>query len=138
MAKTNKKNMFDFKEIKTYEDACKHLNINPDDLPDVSKLPDDFKSSTINYYKLCIIYKAINNGWEANWNNYDEYKYFPWLEVEASASAPSGFGFSGSHYYSTYAYTTVGSRLCTDTSEKALYIARTFQNEYKEFFLIQR
>jgi hypothetical protein len=134
--KTEKNADFDFTTIKTFEDACKKENLDPGNLPDVSMVPEDLRKALVNVYKLFIIYKAINNGWTPNWNNSNEYKYFPWLEVEASKVVSSGFGFSYSFYLSTHALTYVGSRLCTDTRDKALYIAKQFQAEYKEFFLI--
>lgn len=77
-----------------------------------------------------IIFKAINQGWVPDWGNTSEYKYYPWFWV-----APSGAGFSlSTHYYSNTS-TDVGSRLCTNTSEKAQYIAKQFEAEYQEYFL---
>lgn len=133
-----KKVEFDYTTIKSFEDACKSANIDPEALPEVSSIPEEFRKAIINVYKLFIIFQAINNGWQPNWNNSSEYKYFPWLWVDASKELSSGFGFSDTDYYFTYAHTLVGSRLCTDTSDKALYIANTFQEEYKEFFLIRK
>jgi len=121
---------FDFSTIKTFEDACAKLGIDPEKLPDVSNISEEFAKPIIAAYKLMIIYKAINNGWKPDWNNYNQYKYYPWFEVLSS-----GFGFSGSDYYYGLAYSTVGSRLCTDSREKALYIAEQFEEEYKDYFL---
>jgi hypothetical protein len=135
---TKGKPVFDYKTIKSFEDACKKLNLDPEKLPDVTMVPEEFRKAIINGYKLYIIYKAINDGWAPNWNNSSEWKYYPWFWVDASAALSSGFSFSTSYCHYTYASTTVGSRLCTDSSEKALYIAKTFQDEYKEFFLIQQ
>jgi hypothetical protein len=47
----------------------------------------------------------------------------------------SGFGFSVSGYVYGDSGSAVGSRLCTDTWEKALYIAVQFKAEYQEYFL---
>lgn len=131
--KTKKKNEtkaeFDYKSIKSFEDACNKLNIDPK-IPDVSGIPEEFKKPIIAGYKLMIIYKAINNEWKPNWNNRDQYKYYPWFGVLSS-----GFGFSTSLYFYTITDTDVGSRLCTDTSEKALYIAKQFEAEYKDYLL---
>jgi hypothetical protein len=129
---------FDYKTIKSYEDACKKLNIDPDQIPFVSMISKEMQKAIIAVYQLFIIFKAINDGWEPNWNDYNEYKYFPWLEIKASSALSSGFGFDSSLYNFTLSGTSVGSRLCTDTSEKAIYIGKTFQDEYKEFFLIQK
>lgn len=120
---------FDFRTIKTFEDACNKLGIETT-LPDLSAIPEESRKPLIANYKLTIIYKAINNGWKPNWGNSNEYKYFPWLSVLSS-----GFGFDLSGYDCTDTYTSVGSRLCTDTSEKALYIAEQFEAEYKDYLL---
>lgn len=127
---TKKTPVFDFRTIKSFEDACNKENIDPTALPDVSMIPEEFRKPIINAYKLLIIFKAINNGWRPDWSKSSQYKYFPWYRVLSS-----GFGFSGTLYCYGAAPSNVGSRLCTDTSEKAMYIAEQFQEEYKEYFL---
>ena len=124
------KKEFDFRTIISFEDACKHLGIDSSKLPDVSSVPEEYRKPVIAGYKLMIIYKAINNGWKPDWENLSQYKYYPWFKVLSS-----GFGFSCSIYSYVNASTSVGSRLCTDTSEKALYIAKQFEAEYKDYFL---
>ena len=124
------KSEFDYRTIQTFEDACTKENIDPTLLPDVTLIPEEFRKAIINAYKLMIIYKAINNGWIPNWDNNNEFKYFPWFWV-----SPSGAGFSDSRYYCTNTDTDVGSRLCTHTSEKAIYIGEQFRAEYQEFLL---
>ena len=121
---------FDFTTIKSFEDACNKVGINPELLPDVTLLPEEFKKAVIAGYKLMVIYKAINDGWNPDWSNEDEYKYYPWFWV-----LPSGFGFSCSCYNCTCTDTAVGSRLCTDSSDKVMFIAKTFEKEYQEYFL---
>ena len=121
---------FDYTTIKTFEDACKKVNTDPAKLPDVSGILEEFAKPIIAAYKLLIIYKAINNEWKPDWSNWDQYKYYPLFEVLSS-----GFGFSDSLYTYVYSHSTVGSRLCTDTWEKALYIAEQFKAEYQEYFL---
>jgi hypothetical protein len=121
---------FDFRTIKTFEDACKAIRITTT-LPDVSLLMDaDLHKPLISAYKLMVIYKAINNGWVPDWSNDDQKKWFPWFGVLSSGS---GFSRSGSGYHCEI--TTVGSRLCTDSSEKARYIAEQFEAEYVDYFL---
>ena len=127
-----KKTVFDFRTIKSFDDACKKLGIDPKALPDVSMISEEFRKAVIAAYKLFIIFKSINDGWDADFTNPDQIKYFPWLGVNP---AGSGFDFSNSNYHYDYTITTVGSRLCTDTSEKALYISEQFREEYADFFL---
>ena len=121
---------FDYTTIKTFEDACKKVNTDPAKLPDVSGILEEFAKPIIAAYKLLIIYKAINNEWKPDWSNWDQYKYYPWFEVLSS-----GFGFSTSFYLYDHSVTTVGSRLCTDTSEKAIYILNQFPDLWKNWLL---
>ena len=121
---------FDFRTIKTFADACTKLALDPSKRPDVSMIPEEFGKSILAAYKLMIIYKAINDGWVPDWNNRDQYKYFPWYGVLSS-----GFGFSYSDYSYASTHSDVGSRLCTDTSEKAMYVAEQFKAEYQEYLL---
>jgi len=121
---------FDFRTIKTFEDACKANRITTM-LPDLSLLMDaDLRKPIVAAYKLMVIYKAINNSWRPDWSDDDQKKWFPWFGFLSSGS---GFSFSDSGYFCTHA--TVGSRLCTDSSEKARYIAEQFEAEYVDYFL---
>lgn len=121
---------FDFRTIKSFEDACAKEGIDPKKLPDVSMIPEEFAKPIISAYKLMVIFKAINNGWKPDWSNSSQWKYYPWFVVLAS-----GFGFSYSCYYYGHSHTAVGSRFCTDSIEKAMYIAEQFKAEYKDYFL---
>jgi hypothetical protein len=124
---------FDYTTIKTFEDACKKVNTDPAKLPDVSGILEEFAKPIIAAYKLLIIYKAINNEWKPDWSNWDQYKYYPWFEVLSS-----GFGFSCSSYYYDDAGTTVGSRLCFESEEKAKYAGNQFLQLYKDFLTITK
>jgi hypothetical protein len=133
MTKVNQGSKFDYTTIKTFDDACAKLGINPESLPVVENLPDEFKKPVVAGYKLMVIFKAINDVWTPDWSDSDQYKYYPWFRV-----LPSGSGFSDSAFFCANARTVVGSRLCTSSSEKSMYIARTFEQEYKDYFLIEQ
>ena len=127
--KTDKK--FDYKTIKTFEDACAKCGIDPTALPELSMIPEELRKPILAAYRLMIIYKAINNGWVPDWGNFNQWKYYPWFRVLSS-----GFGFSRSYYDYDAANTTSGSRLCTDTEEKAEYMAKQFEQEFIDYMLI--
>ena len=133
-----KKKQFNYRTIKTYEHACGKIGIDPIILPDVSQLDPGMGKTLIAIYKLMVIFKAINDGWEPNWNNSSEYKYFPWFSINSDSARPSGFGFSFTFCGGWFSLTNCGSRLCTNSRDKALYIANTFEAEYIDFILISQ
>ena len=120
---------FDYKSIKTFEDACKKTGIETTE-PEIKAAHIEPVKAMIAYYKLVIIFLAINQGWIPDWSNTNQTKWFSWFYVLSS-----GFGFAGSYYDCDRSHTTVGSRLCTDTSDKALYIAEQFKDLYQEYLL---
>ena len=124
-----------FKDIKSFSDACKVLGLSEETLPEVSMLPEKHRKSIIAFYKLVTIIEAINNGWTPNWNDDDQWKYYAYFGVEASEENPSGSGFSDSNYSRSAYRPTVGSRLCVDSREKAIYLGEQFQDLYKDYML---
>ena len=67
--------------VKTFEDACKELG-------EDHKLVQQFKAiqeaiaedkEATAYFKLGIITAALNEGWEPDFTNDDEYRYYPYL-----------------------------------------------------------
>lgn len=122
-------------KIKSFEDACKHLGLNPNDLPVVDMLPEKDRKSIIAYYKLTIITRALNEGWEPDFSNWDEYKYYNWFYVEENKDQrSSGLRYYGACYTLTDTY--FGSRLCFKNRELAKYATEQFKELYREYLLI--
>lgn len=122
-------------KIKSFEDACKHLGLNPNDLPVVDMLPEKDRKSIIAYYKLTIITRALNEGWEPDFSKWNEYKYYNWFYVEENKDQrSSGFRSDVSHY--TFTFTIIGSRLCFKNRELAKYATEQFKELYREYLLI--
>ena len=131
-----------YKEITSWEAACKVHGIDPTALPEVSKLPVKFQQWLIDAYKLGVITEAMNTDeqgkvWVPDYNDTDQIKYFPWFEVKASEDKPSGFGFSNTHYGGWNALTDCGSRLCFDNSDKVFHIQKHFEELFISFHLIK-
>ena len=121
-------NIIDYKTIKTYDDAVEARPVDDDDIIYETDSPH-----IVAYKKICHIIKTINNGWTPDWSNNNQYKYNPYFKV-----SPSGSGFSDSACGYDYSFTCVGSRLLTDSSEKALYMANQFQDLYVQYLLITK
>jgi hypothetical protein len=117
--------LFNYRTIKSYEDACKALNLDSKRLPELSKVPVDFRRSIVAYHKLLIIYKAINDIWFPNYKNYYQIKYYPWIKGDLI-----GYSTTRTHSY-------IGA-LCCDSAEKAEFIIEHFRAEYIDYLLLPR
>lgn len=107
--------------IKSFEDACGVLGIAVASVLSGHDTPDEAA-----YKKLKVICQALNEGWTPDWENDDEYKYYPYFDMSG------GFSFGYVDYY--YRNSCVGSRLCFRTRELATYAANQFTDLYKTFF----
>lgn len=111
--------------VKSFEDARK-MTGRPD-VPDFSNLPTDMRKHFEAQYKMIVIAEALNEGWIPDWDNYDEYKYYPWFEM-----SPSSFAFVVSLYAYASAFAGSGSRLKFRTRELAEYAAKQFIDIWKD------
>lgn len=120
--------------IKTFEDACKALNLNSESvIPDFSIFPESHQKAMSAHAKLIIITEALNEGWRPDWSDSDQWKYYPWFDMEASASG----GFSCVDYGHFWAISNVGSRLCFKSADLAKYAGTQFKDLYEEYFVIK-
>lgn len=124
-----------FNDIKTFEDACNALNIQPS-VPDFTMVPEKHQKAMLAHYKLVIIVEAVNEGWTPDWSNDGEWKYELWPDIIEDKSKPSGFGLAYHGYVSWHANARVGSRLCFKSREVAKYTFETFKDLYEDYLLI--
>lgn len=117
----------DFRDIKTFEDACLELGINESEV-----YTDKDSEDEIAYKKLKVIAKAINQGWVPDWDNTNQRKWWPWFKLS------SGFGFSASAYGCDDTDAYVGSRLCFESEEKSDYAAKQFSEIYEQLLTIKK
>jgi hypothetical protein len=116
--------------VKSFEDACTVLGIKPAEvLPSLHPSMTKDAKSIHAYIQLVIIARALNQGWEPDWDDTDEYKYYPWFYMSAS-----GFRLYGVYYIN--AHSCVGSRLCFKSEELAEYAVAQFTDLYKDFFIL--
>jgi len=111
-----------YEDIKTFEDACEELGIDPETVTHKNDTSDE-----ASYKKLKIVIRAINQGWVPDWSNKSQQKWWPWFNLS------SGFGFSDSNCYCDRTTTGVGSRLCFESEAKSNYAATQFIDLYKQF-----
>lgn len=150
--------VFDFHEIKTFEDACEKLGMKEHLL--TGSMGGEIEAQGQALYKLLIIQKAINNG---VWRDEDGLSYYPyWVlyskkEMERMSDEKkqrmvikqlfscAGAGsvelagircaYAGSRGEGTGTY--CGFPLCFNSEEAALYAAKQFEDLFFQYYGIK-
>lgn len=145
---------FDFRSIKTYKDACKHLGL--DGSKEVFNIDDcnSFNKKAMQQadavYRLITICDAINNGQKYDKNGttwFPVYYFYTKEEIErmgeekrkekgikllssayANNSEVSGVRCANANYRGSLTNTDWGFPLCLTSEEKALYVAEQFES----------
>ena len=120
-----------YKEIKSYEDACKVLGVQPISENAVAAFPKEDRKSMLAYHKLTIIARAINGGWKPDWNDRTQYKYYPIFYYENAGLSSANTNNTASNTYANF-----GSRLCFQTEAMSEYAAATFADLYTDFYCL--
>lgn len=141
--------------VTTYEEAREYLGGKPNadftvakkilsgnhvKLDDVANLVSEVNpkhiKALIAYNRLCTIAQAWNkaDGFEPDFSNTSQYKYFPWFEYSMDAA---GFVYANANYTATYAFANFGSRLCFMTRERAEQFGKQFIDLWNDVFLFR-
>lgn len=156
----SKPTLDDYTTIKTYEDACEALSVEPifnepNPIMNLYGVEYEVEPHIIALMKLETISRAL---WGKNWKPEPDAEgskriYFPVLalytqqEIEnmdederggllsayAGRGAVAGFGFLHTLPRSSVAYACFGFRLCQETREKALYFSKQFVELWAEY-----
>lgn len=141
--------------VKTFEDACKELG-------EDHKLVQQYRAiegtplmdsiDVVAFFKLGIITAALNEGWEPDFTNDDEYRYYPYLclwtkeELEnkdeawkddhnlqlwigggsSYVGALCGLAYATSRSAWSYANASISARLAHKTEKLAIYSGKQF------------
>jgi hypothetical protein len=120
------------KSVKTYADACAIIGIEPIEDEVLVKL--SFTKDEIAYRKLKTIVEALNEGWQPDWTNSNQNKYWPWFLYNPNSA---GLSCALTAHAASNTSTAIGSRLCFKTRELAMYAGTQFTDIYNEFLLIK-
>lgn len=121
--------------VKTYEDACKVLGVEP--INEQNAKAQGFRSDEIARRKLETIAAALNEGWKPDWNNTDQYKYYPYFYIQENTK---GKGYAGlscaiTKRTATSSAAPFGSRLCFYASRLARYAGNQFTDLYEQILI---
>jgi hypothetical protein len=122
-------------KVKTFEDACKVLGLDPNQLPVVEHLPEKDRRSIVAYYKLTIITRVLNEEWEPNFSDLGDMKFWNWFYIEDNG-ADAGFAYTRTDMAAVRTNASVGPRLCFRAREIAEYASRQFRDLYFEYLFI--
>lgn len=120
--------------VKTYEDACKVLGVEP--INEQNAKAQGFRSDEIARRKLETIAAALNEGWKPDWNNTDQYKYYPYFYIQENAKgAYAGLSYANTDNAAAVTYAYFGSRLCFYASRLARYAGNQFTDLYEQILI---
>lgn len=121
--------------VKTYEDACKVLGVEP--INEQNAKAQGFRSDEIARRKLETIAAALNEGWKPDWNNTDQYKYYPYFYIQKNAKGKGSAGLSYATTFHSASLTNayIGSRLCFYASRLARYAGNQFTDLYEQILI---
>lgn len=126
---TKKEKSFDFRTIRTPEDAFRKQGMDPAIMPDISKLPERFGFLTT-VFILSVIIEAANDGWKPDFSDTNQPKYYVWPLVSSS-----GLDFLDSFFFFDFTYSFVCFPLYFKSPEIAQYILKQFEDLWKHWLL---
>lgn len=121
---------------KSFEAVLDHLGELDPEVVNYKKIAsvfeDDPKNHLLNYQKAVVLIRAINDGWEPDWDNGNERKYFLWFDMGSS----SGFRYSA--YDRWRSLSAVGSRLAFKNYEDGQWLFDQYPEVFENFMLIKK
>lgn len=142
--------------IKTFADAAKAVGI--EDPEEWEEQYSDLEPDVLAYFKLRIITKALNEGWEPKFT-VGEYRWFPFFvlytkdEIDKMdektrtrvvlrslnvSSTDGGVACVSAYYDSSHTVSDSGSRLAFKSEELAEYAGKQFTEIYADFCFIPK
>ncbi|MCZ8353939.1 MAG: hypothetical protein O9340_04340 [Cyclobacteriaceae bacterium] len=113
--------------FKTVSDVLAHHLLTEEEFDEKC---EDLTADEKAYRFLKMLAQCLNEGWQPDWNNENQPKYYPWFYMGGSS------GFRSYFFVNWDSYSNVGSRLCFKSSVLAEYAGTQFLNQYKQFMTI--
>lgn len=118
-------------KVDSFEKACKYL-----DRHTAYDCENEHHKAILAIFKLVTIAEAWNNmdGFVPDFSNQKQRKYYTWFRYD---SASAGFVSANPNSVPSDTYTSIGSRLCFKTSERARQFGEQFIDLWNDFLLIK-
>lgn len=111
--------------LKGYASACDILNRKQLTIDSFSFLGEKQAKKQFARHKIVTCIEAINQGWEPDFDNSNEYKYYVWMYGKKNGFS-SGVDYFGSE-------TSVGSDMYCETRENMELIEKICKQDYIEY-----
>lgn len=124
----------DAPRVTSYEEACERVGVEPLTEERIKAL--ELRPDEVARKKLEVITAALNEGWSPDWNNREQYKYYPYFYIEPRKNgAAAGLSYAGAGHAASITDAHLGSRLCFHEPDAARYAGRTFTELYEQLLL---
>jgi len=123
------------KPVADLKEAFEAQGLDPNVLPDVSMIPEQYREAITSFYQMMVVTDAINENKEPDWNNMNDEKWFPVTTVDADEERPAGFGLSLHGTGFTRTFTHLGSRLSYREESGAIHSFENFKPLWEGFLL---
>ena len=125
----------DYKKITTLAAVFAALNLPADVKPDVSAWPARYHAHKQHEYDVQMAIDAVNEGWEADWNDTTQEKYYIWWRIISKPERASGRGLAFDDVYYDLSDANVGPRLVFRSRKHAEHFAKHFLPLMESYYL---
>lgn len=128
-----------YENITSFVEACNDQSLDANNIPDVSNIPEEFRSFVIASFEMAVIAKSLNrledgSYWVPDYSD-SSLKWEPVFNMPTSSSDPSGFSLHCSLYYSSDS--SVGDHLVYRKKEISDFAATQHVETYRKIKLMQ-
>lgn len=117
------------KWITSFEEACEKKGYDPlTILPDVSMYPEQDRQALLSTAIMFIVNDVLNEGKKFDWDNYDEYKWHLWIDMNSPGFRLGAVGYAG-------ASANVGSRFCYISKPVAEHAFKYFEEHIRNIWV---
>ncbi len=120
-------------QVKTMADVYRLKGVTEEQVIPFKNPVEEYQKGANAAVKLFLLAEVLNEGWQPDWDDDDEWKYYPYFWMESEAGGGSGFSCVVSDF--DFSCSHVGSRLVFRTSDLAIYAGRQFEDVYLEFMV---
>lgn len=124
------------KQVNSWEDICKLLKRDPENLPDVSAYDEEDKAAAIGSFKIWMASKAAWGDTKQNYDDTRQLKYYGWFDLRSSAGSGSGFSYDG--FGCAVDLSGVGARLSFPSEAILRHVVKILEPEYRALYTVPK